>query len=74
MLKSVLIKFLHLLMKTHGKGYPWAGVTQAKKDLRQLSFFLDLRTEILPQEQRPSGGTESCLLPVCRWLPIYSSH
>ena len=69
MLKSVLIKFLHLLMKTHGKGYPRAGATQAKKDLRQLSFFLDLRTEILPQEQRPSDGTESCLPPVCRWLP-----
>ena len=56
MLKSVLIKFLHLLMKTHGKGYPRAGATQAKKDLRQLSFFLDLRTEILSPETEALQG------------------
>ena len=53
MLKSVLIKFLHFLMKMYGKMYPAAGASQAKKDPRQLSFLLDLKTEIL------SAGTEA---------------
>lgn len=49
MLKSVLIKFLHFLMKMYGTMYPGLGASQAKKDLRRLSFLLDLKTNPFPR-------------------------
>ena len=75
MLKSVLIKFLHLLIKTYGKGYPTAGLTQAKKDLRQLSFFPGSQNRnSFPKNGGPLGGQNPVFHLCVGGSQTYSSH